>query len=303
MAPVKSYSNRFWLYAPAGALFLAAALYAGYWHVTANAWSARLDAANGGEIFPGVTFAFADKDLSGFPFRLDMVLDGVTLSRRLPSGETALRMEKLAIHRMSYGADLYVLEATGLISLARPALKSGGAPSVLYITPGQAHASAILKGGKLARFDLDMLNVAAKDARAPDTQDRALQASRFQIHFLSETEQSIASVVKADGVKIGAGYEFPFPRMSDTLRMDATITNAASLAPLRAGAQDFDEAVENWRLAKGEVRISALAFTAKDNSVSLSGTLLPDTAHDLVGTLKDARGREYAVAHGEITPQ
>jgi len=36
------------------------AAYAFYWHVAANALSARLDRANGHEIVPGVVFAFAE---------------------------------------------------------------------------------------------------------------------------------------------------------------------------------------------------------------------------------------------------
>ena len=81
-----SYSNRIWFYGPVGLLLLIVVLYSVFWRVQADTLAAELDRANGGEIVPGLRFAFAEKAISGFPFRLDVVLSGVTFAHRLPAG-------------------------------------------------------------------------------------------------------------------------------------------------------------------------------------------------------------------------
>src|SRR5215831_20830104 len=97
-----SYSNRIWFYGPVGLLLMIVVLYSVFWRVQADTLAARLDRANGGEIVPGVIFAFAEKSITGYPFQLDVVLSGVTFAHRAAEGEMAWRTEKLAIHFLSY---------------------------------------------------------------------------------------------------------------------------------------------------------------------------------------------------------
>src|SRR3954468_10058135 len=159
-----SYSNRIFFYGPIGMLLLVVVLYSVFWRVQADTLAARLDRANGGEVIPGVVFAFAEKSIGGYPFRLDVVLSGVTFSHRTPQGETAWRSEKLALHALAYGRNRFIFEATGLQSFARPPLQPGSVPRVTQMTPAIARASAILTEGKLTRFDLDLWGVQAKEA-------------------------------------------------------------------------------------------------------------------------------------------
>ncbi len=91
-----SYSNRIFIYGPVGLLVLVVVLYSVFWRVQADMLAAKLDSANGGEVIPGVVFAFAEKSITGYPFRLDVVLSGVTFANRGPDGETAWRTEKPA---------------------------------------------------------------------------------------------------------------------------------------------------------------------------------------------------------------
>ena len=151
-----SYSSRIFIYGPVGLLLLIIVLYSVFWGVQADTLSARLDRANGGEVVPGITFAFAEKTVGGYPFRLDAVLGGVTFSHQAAEGETAWRTEKLALHAQSYNLDRYIFEVTGLQSFARPPATRGSVPRVTYVTPAIARASAILSNGRLARFDIDL---------------------------------------------------------------------------------------------------------------------------------------------------
>src|SRR2546423_2414294 len=157
-------SYRIFIYAPAGLLLLAVVLYSVFWRVQADTLSARLDRANGGEVIPGITFAFAGKSIGGYPFRLDAVISGVTFSHQRAEGEPAWRTEKLVLHALSYNLDRTIFEVTGIQSFARPPLTPGTVPRVTTLNPGIAHASSILDHGRLAQLDVDLREPQAKDA-------------------------------------------------------------------------------------------------------------------------------------------
>src|SRR5579863_5432608 len=108
-----SYSNRIFMYGPVGLLVLIAILYSVFWRVEADTLSARLDRANGGEVIPGVSLSFAQKSVGGFPFRLDVLLSGVALAYRNGSTQIDWRSDRLALHRMAYGRNLFIFEADG----------------------------------------------------------------------------------------------------------------------------------------------------------------------------------------------
>ena len=139
-----SYSSRFFIYGPVGLLLLIVVLYSVFWRVQADTLSARLDRANGGEVIPGINFAFAGKTIGGYPFRLDAVISGVTFSHQDAEGEIAWRTEQLALHAQSYNLDRYIFEVTGLQSFERSPMTLGSVPRVIYVTPAIARASAIL---------------------------------------------------------------------------------------------------------------------------------------------------------------
>src|SRR4029079_6377809 len=96
--------------------------------VQADTLSARLDRANGGEVIPGVKFAFAEKSVGGYPFRLDALLSGVSFSQATSGGDAVWRTEKLALHSLSYGRNRYLFEVTGLQSFTLPPQTPGAHP-------------------------------------------------------------------------------------------------------------------------------------------------------------------------------
>src|SRR5258706_11538858 len=95
-------SYRIFIYVPAGLLLLVVVLYSVFWGVQADTLSARLDRANGGEVIPGITFAFAEKTVGGYPFRLHAVLGGVTFSHQAAEGDTAWRTDNLPLPAHAY---------------------------------------------------------------------------------------------------------------------------------------------------------------------------------------------------------
>ena len=297
-----SYSNRIWIYGPVGLLILVIVLYSVFWRVQADMLAARLDGANGGEIVPGVVFTFAEKSVDGFPFRLDAVLSGVTFADRRPDGETAWRTERLAIHKLAYRNNLYVLEVAGLQSFALPG-ENGQPPRVTYITPALARASAIIEDGRLARFDLDMRELEAKDARTEPDQKRTFSASRAQFHLLARADDTIDVALKIENAKIGEGYR---PKLGGELSLAdlrGKIVQGASFDVLERGNGSLTDALEHWRQNGGMVAVERLALDWAGIKTDLKGALSVDEAHRLSGELMgeiDAGAVMGALAGGQL---
>jgi hypothetical protein len=282
-----SYSNRIFFYGPVGLLLLVVVLYGVFWRVQADTLSARLDRANGGEVIPGVVFAFAEKSVGGFPFRIDVVLSGVTFSHQAPEGETAWRTEKLALHRLSYGQNRYIFETSGLQSFAQPPVKLGTVPRVLYLTPALSQASAIVVNDKLARFDLDMAEPQTKDATLGADSSRIAVAARAQLHLLARPDNSIDVAIEIDNAKVGAGYAGTSDESAIALiRLRAKLTPASPLDALRAGTMSPVDAASAWRAAMGAIAVSDLTINWTDAHADLKGDLALDEAGNLTGTLK-----------------
>ena len=62
------------------------------------------------------------------------VLEGVTFTDRRPDGETSWWTERMAVHKLAYRSNLYVLEVAGLQSFELPG-EAGGVHRPL--APGQ----------------------------------------------------------------------------------------------------------------------------------------------------------------------
>jgi hypothetical protein len=280
-----SYSHRFWIYGPVGLLALIIVLYAVFWRVQADMLSARLDSANGGEILPGIVFAFAEKSIGGFPFRLDAVLEGVTFTDRRPEGQTSWRTERMAVHTLAYRNNLFVLEVAGLQSFELPG--EPGQPSrVTYVTPGIARASAIIADGRLARFDLDVRDLDAKDARAAPEQNRTFTADRLQFHLLAGPEDTIDIAFKVESATIGGGYE---PRLSGALvlaDLRGKVAQGASFEVLERGRGNLTDALEHWRQNGGMIAVERLSLDWAGVKTDLKGSLGVDGTHRLEGELQ-----------------
>jgi hypothetical protein len=280
-----SYSNRIFFYGPVGLLLLIVVLYSVFWRVQADTLAARLDRANGGEIMPGIVFAFAEKSVGGYPFRLDVVLSGVTFSHQTPEGETAWRTEKLALHALSYNQNRFIFEVTGLQSFARPPLQPGTVPRVTQVTPAIARASAILNSGKLVRFDLDLWGVQAKEATLGADPRNTFAADRTQLHLLTRPDDTVDVAVEIANAKIGGGFTGIGELALPTLTLVGKLTQAQTLVPLTAGQLSIADATSAWRGNAGVLSVRDLAVNWGDAHADLKGDLTLDEQGRPAGTL------------------
>jgi len=279
-----SYSNRIWIYGPVGLLLLVIVLFSVFWRVQADTLAAKLDRANGGEIVPGVVFAFAEKSISGFPFRLDLVLSGVSFAHRAPEGEMVWRTEKLAVHVQSYSHDRYIFETTGLQSFARPGAP-GAPPRVIILTPALARASAVLNGDRVARFDLDLWQPQAKDASLNANPKLTMSAARAQLHLLERADNTIDVAMKIEDAQIGEGYRPALGSEMRLLELRGKLVQGETLDDLRLARQNVFDAVEQWRQQGGTLAVDSLALDWAGVKTTMTGSISLDAQHRPVGAL------------------
>src|SRR5580765_8477321 len=267
------YTDRIWLYGPFGLLLLLAILYSVFWRVEADMLAARLDRANGGEIVPGVVFAFAEKSIDGFTF-----------SHQGPEGQTAWRAEKLALHALTYGRPLYILEAAGLQSFEQPG-EPGTVPHVTFLTPAIARASVILSQGKLARLDVDIWQPDGKDATQGADPARTFSAARAQLHLLNASSNTFDVAARIDAAHLGTGYRPALGGDIGLIELRGKLLKRDALDGLSGGAQSVFDATERWRQADGKLQVDKLALNWAAVKTELQGELGLDGLHRPQGAL------------------
>lgn len=279
-----SYANRIWLYGPAGLVLLLAILYSVYWRVQADMLSARLDGLNGGEVIPGLVLSFAEKQVGGFPFRLDVVLTGVTLSNDGPNGTASWHTDKLALHALTYGRPLYILEAAGEQVYERPG--GAGEPARhISFTPGLARASLLLAGGRPSRFDLDLVQVQGKDESEGAPAARTFSAARAQFHLLARPGGTLDVAARVDQAMIGEGFSPYLGGELPSADLKGTITQADALLEIGRNGVGLTEAADNWRATGGHLSVEALNLDWAGLKTTLTGTIGLSDNHRLDGSL------------------
>ena len=134
--------SRWWLYGPYGALILAAIVWSGAWIVIRGQVARRLDAA--ATATGGPTIAWDRRRIGGYPFRIEVILDGVRTSE--PSG-WGLSAPQVRAESYAYDLKHWVAYAPHGVVLNRP----GAGPvairgailraSVAVEAPGQTRVS------------------------------------------------------------------------------------------------------------------------------------------------------------------
>jgi len=246
------YSSRFFLYAPFLLLLVLAGFAMAHWWQAANALDAKLKAMKGHEAVPGVTLDWSAVAISGFPFRLDATFDGLSVKGDGAHGPFAWRADKFAVHALTYGAEKNVFEAAGNQHLEW--VDADGASHVLDFLPGSLRASAVRNAGSLVRFDVDVMEMSA----------RQLRIGRAQFHMRRDPDgKSIdlmaeGTLVKAPG-PLGAAREF---------RVYQTLSKGDLFAGLLRGEKKAAPTHALWLLAGGTVAITQSELNGAKNALT-----------------------------------
>jgi hypothetical protein len=291
-----SYSNRIFMYGPVALLLTIAILYSVFWRVQADTLAARLNRANGGELIPGVSFSFAQKTVGGFPFRLDVLLSGVSFGYHSGGAELDWRSDRIAMHRLSYNSGQFIFEADGMQSFTWTAGQDSR-PITVSLMPDTARASAILSAGRLVRVDLDIWRPRGteQNTQQPEVE---FSADRAQFHALARRNDTLDLVLQIDNARAGAAAAPALLQAAFSLiDCRATIDHAGSLLGLENGTEAVAGALQQWRAQQGMIDVTSLAVNWPDTRANLRGKLTLDSDDHLSGTLRGEQMGEKNNTH------
>jgi hypothetical protein len=263
-----TYSSRFFLYAPFGLLLLAALAMGARWWVVAGRLETRLDAMQRGEAMPGITVHYGKRSVGGFPFRLEALLDDLSVRVETASGPAVWHAEHFALHGLTYGRDELIFEAAGRQSL------SWGHGHRLDFQTGSLHASAIRDAGGLARFDLDLV---AFDSPA-------LAAGRIQFH-IRQAKTALDIAASGEDVQLAPGQRGAFGDHISLVALQGDVSAPRAFDGLRAGRTDWRSALEAWRKAGGALHANPLEFHFSTLDMLAHGRIGLDEARRVSGLL------------------
>jgi hypothetical protein len=268
------YSSRFFLYAPVVMFLSLAAAVMVWWWIAATALDKQLDAVNGREAMPGVKISFASKKIAGFPFRLDTLLENLRIEVATTQGPLVWRTEHFASHALNYGRDQAVYEAAGRQDISWR--DDDGKPHDFNFEAGWLRASSIAAGGKLARFDLDIVELASPD----------LGAGRIQFHMRRDpTADALDVALSGDTVKLAPDLQAGFGDTLSHLLLTGKLASGQSFAALLSGRTDWRRATENWRTHGGALAIDQLDVKWNKLRANGRGAISLDASHRFDGRI------------------
>jgi hypothetical protein len=264
------YSSRFFLFAPVCVFLALMAVVSVHWWIVANALSARLAAANGHEITPGVVMRFASRRISGFPFSLDTVFRDVSFEIATPHGPAVWRSENFAMHALTYGRDETIFEAAGKQEFDW--MRNGVKRSRPFAV-GSLHASAISDKSGLARIDVDLVGFGSP----------GFTAQRLQFHARRDADDRLDVAVFADGMRSPANAD-PIESLA-SLHFEGTMDEAHAFDAALAGSERWYEALDHWREARGTLHVAAASYELCGMKLTGHGDTRLDVSHRLIGLL------------------
>jgi hypothetical protein len=272
-----TYSSRFWLFAPITIFLGLAAIAMAHWWAVAGTVERELDAMNGHEAAPGITLSFASRNVSGFPFNLDIVFTDFAIAGQGAHGPFRWTTKNFALHRLTYGRLQGIYEAAGNQTLSWT--DGGGRPHGLNFLAGSLRASAIADRQGLLRFDLDVV-----DASGRDSAGTPFTALRSQLHLRRDPKADAMDLqVSGDEIKTQGNIAGLFGDHITHVALYATLTKGSAFAPLLAGTGTWAAASADWRTKGGQVTMGPVDIHS--SGVSLTANAFSDTGSDLSGVL------------------
>ena len=230
------YSSRFWLYAPTGLFLTLAIAMMIHWWLAAGALEKRLAALKGHQAMPGVTLDWTTVQVGGFPFRLDTDFTNFRVTGAGAHGPAEWTAERFAAHALTYGPGKIVYEAAGRQRVAWTG--ADASRHAAYFLPGSMRASSLADQQGLARFDLDIVDMAASD----------FAFTRFQFHT-RRGPTGLDLMVKTDSLADKKLVNF---------QVYATLSKAETLAPLLRGEMSWPAANAAWQAQGGKASLSQI---------------------------------------------
>jgi hypothetical protein len=234
--------NRWWLYGPYLALALAVLIWSGAWLVIEGQVAARLDALARPAASGGASLGWDHRRISGYPFRIEVVLDGARASEPSGWGVTA---PQVRAETNAYDLKHWTAYAPRGVVLERP---DAGAVS---ITGEALRASLALEGPERTRVSLEGLKLAF--APKPDAKSFPLiSADHLDAHTRPAGPDQVEFLVQMQGAILAPGPLLG--RLAEGAPVSSAWHGTLSKASALAGG-DWPAMARAWRAAGGEIEL------------------------------------------------
>jgi hypothetical protein len=253
--------NRWWLYGPYLAVALAALGWCGAWFWIKGRVEARLNEIAAHAAVGGPSVGWDRMSVSGFPFRIEVVLDGARAGA--PSGWGASAPQ---IRAETYAYDLrhWIAYAPNGIVLNRP----GAGP--VNVTGEALRASVVTERAGQPRVSLEGVKLAF--AQKPgDRPFPLVSAGHFDAHTRPAGPNEVEFLVQLSGAK------FSPDGLIGRLARGAPVSSAWHGALSKAGAlggRDWPGAAREWATEGGTIVLAAADLDAGAVRLQASGGLL-----------------------------
>jgi hypothetical protein len=288
--------RRFWLYAPFALLLIAAAAWSAMWIYLSGEAAKQMDAQVARFRTAGYELAWREREISGYPFRLDITLTDARV--REPSG-WALSTRRLEAEAFVHALRHWVFATPQGLTFTRPV----GGP--VEVKAALLHASLHDLDKRPPSFSFEGAKLSFTPA--PGAQPFALSAAdHVELHLRPGPDDQGAVLFKLDGGK--ARLSGLFARMAGdkpvSFVWDSLLTKMSSFQ----GAT-WQDSARAWSQGGGTIQVRQGGITAGDALIGAQpGTLAVDSDGRLSGaldvTLREApQALNAMAAQGTIPPE
>lgn len=264
--------SRFWLYTPFVLLLLVAVAWSVAWFLIRNRAVETLDGWLAAEARIGREWTCADRTVAGYPFRIEIVCETLTLKQG-PVTASFGRTEAIA---QVYQPRLIIAEVAGPLRVSDGRVTVQGQWDLLQAS---IHA---------AQSGLQRLSIAANAPRFTVTgltpQEIATSGQRLELHLRPNpsraAEQAYDAALSVKQAKIPVLDMLIGGAEPTDLNADVTATRAAGFQ-----ARPLAEEFERWRRAGGTLDILMLSAAKGSRRVEAKGSLSLDEQHRPTGKL------------------
>ncbi|KRE01330.1 hypothetical protein ASE61_17740 [Bosea sp. Root670] len=269
--------SRFWLYGPFMLLVVLAAAWSAFWFYARGRIATEIDVALAREAERGRTWTCADRSIGGFPFRIELRCNALTLTSTRWGDAVRVETGPTVAVGQIYSPGLVILEVS---SPAKALLPEGRAldltwksldASFAWRSPERFALVASEPRGVLTTPGLTAENWGAATLEAHLRRNPARPA----------TDQAVDIAITAKGTILPPIDALLGNTEAGEIDLQATLTQAESF---RNGFNP--DALESWRAANGTFDLTRLVSTKGKARVDGSGQLLLDPLHRVAGDLQ-----------------
>lgn len=258
-----------WVLAPLVLVLIGAALWSAGWFYAAHRADGIMTAWMEREAREGRSYACGERNVGGFPFRIEVRCDDLTIDLNEAAGPVRLTAQHVLAVAQIYQPDLIIAEATGPMTVSVPG--GGGAAAQEYVAEWRL-LQASLRGRPQ---DLRRLSIVVDEpalsqpGAAAAASTPVARAGRLEFHVMRDDAEYGRPVLNLAGRTSGALVAMA-PTLADR-QFNAEMTAVLSGAEDLAARLPLAERLRRWQAANGRLQVTNVRMEQEDALATATG--------------------------------